>query len=594
MWSTRTETHPCITRNRPEITDLLLSRGAAVDAVNNDKCNALHEAAFKGQREICTLLLDAGASLHVVDKNGNTPLHFAALSKRPEITDLLLSRGAAVNAVNNDRRSALHVAALNGPREHCTLLLDAGASLHVVDGAGDTPLHCAALGNQSEITDLLLSRGASVGVVDNYGFSALHVATLKSQRELCILLLDAGASLHMINVQGNTPLHCAAIGATKKLVTRARHLVDVKMEDGFAALHVAALLGCREVAAILLSQNGGRATVDLRNNLEETPLHIATRNEHWPLVELLVYHNADVGSIKDGNTVLHIACFIAKSQNQQSVVPTPESSRDSPLIYGIWQNLARQGAQTELALVCFLIRADKSCKLLMQVRNNKNMTPFDLLEDKQQIAVLAYFLGFYKCQGYNTQLEIENNPSNSSVKPPAYRIVNISQLERLPGVRKNIARFGDAAEYRDCLGIITENRTNQENRIDLNSSTTLVGYDHTVVMTQTIQDDHLTTDEVISNPDKSKDVSSEIKQKEEISDREKEKDKGLEPLTLQIFRYLGNKIADMEEANMCSICVERRRNVVFLCGHCACDLCAVQLNTCHICRKTITKIIDLY
>lgn len=122
--------------------------------------------------------------------------------------------------------------------------------------------------------------------------------------------------------------------ATERLMARARHLVDVKKEDGFAALHLAALNGHREVAAILLSQNDGRAKVDLRNNRQQTPLHLATSQGHWSLVELLVHHNADVASAdEDGDTVLHIA--IAKSPNQQTVVPTSESSRDSPLIYAV-------------------------------------------------------------------------------------------------------------------------------------------------------------------------------------------------------------------------------------------------------------------
>lgn len=123
----------------------------------------------------------------------------------------------------------------------------------------------------------------------------------------------------------------------ERLVTRARHLVDVKKEDGFAALHLAALNGHKEVAAILLSQNGGRAKVDLRNNRRQTPLHLATSQGHWSLVEFLVQHNADIASTdEDGDTVLHIA--IAKSPNQQTTVPTLESSRDSPFIYTVWHS----------------------------------------------------------------------------------------------------------------------------------------------------------------------------------------------------------------------------------------------------------------
>lgn len=122
--------------------------------------------------------------------------------------------------------------------------------------------------------------------------------------------------------------------ATEKLVARARHLVDVKKEDGFAALHLAALNGHRGVAAILLSQNGGHAKVNLRNNRRQTPLHLATSQGHWALVELLVLYKADIASMDaSGDTVLHIA--VVKSANQTNVVPTPENSRCSPLIYAV-------------------------------------------------------------------------------------------------------------------------------------------------------------------------------------------------------------------------------------------------------------------
>ncbi|XP_011696263.1 PREDICTED: uncharacterized protein LOC105454970 [Wasmannia auropunctata] len=219
----------------------------------------------------------------------------------------------------------------------------------------------------------------------------------------------------------------------------------------------------------------------------------------------------------------------------------------------------------------------------MQVRNNKYKTPFDLLECKQQAALFAYFL------------ETENNPSTSYVKPPPYRMDNISQSEELPTKKRKVVSGDtiDAAEYRDYSGIIAD--TQQENRIDPSSSTTLV-CDHIVVKTQMIRDGQLETGEASkANPDKSKDVSSEDKQKKKVSIREKEKDKGLEPLPLQMFRYLQTKITKTDKMqNICNICLERRCNIAFLCGHCACKECAAQLNTCHMCRETIQKKINLY
>lgn len=64
--------------------------------------------------------------------------------------------------------------------------------------------------------------------------------------------------------------------------------------------------------------------------------------------------------------------------------------------------------------------------------------------------------------------------------------------------------------------------------------------------------------------------------------------------SLERLRYLETKVQEMEESQGCSICMERRRNVAFLCGHGACAVCAQTLRTCHMCRKAIAKKIYLY
>lgn len=63
----------------------------------------------------------------------------------------------------------------------------------------------------------------------------------------------------------------------------------------------------------------------------------------------------------------------------------------------------------------------------------------------------------------------------------------MSQSEGLRNARKSISGSGDAAECRDCSGIVTG--TKQENRLDPSSSVTLgcARCGHTVVKTQSIQ-----------------------------------------------------------------------------------------------------------
>jgi len=69
----------------------------------------------------------------------------------------------------------------------------------------------------------------------------------------------------------------------------------------------------------------------------------------------------------------------------------------------------------------------------------------------------------------------------------------------------------------------------------------------------------------------------------EKADKEKERLKSLEM-----------KVQDLEDQFLCSICLERRRNVAFRCGHGACDICSADLDTCHMCRKVIEEKIRLF
>lgn len=56
--------------------------------------------------------------------------------------------------------------------------------------------------------------------------------------------------------------------ATEKILARARQLVDVKKEDGFSALHLAALNNHRDVAEILVKE------VSWRQNQNCNAVHV--------------------------------------------------------------------------------------------------------------------------------------------------------------------------------------------------------------------------------------------------------------------------------------------------------------------------------
>jgi len=60
------------------------------------------------------------------------------------------------------------------------------------------------------------------------------------------------------------------------------------------------------------------------------------------------------------------------------------------------------------------------------------------------------------------------------------------------------------------------------------------------------------------------------------------------------LKYLEKKFAEIEDTYCCSICMERKKNVIFLCGHGACEKCAKALQTCHMCRTPIKQKVNVY
>jgi len=74
---------------------LLLSYGAATDAVDMHSRTPLHWAAHCGHHDIAALLLNNKASIDVCDRNGMTPLQAAAAEQRYRVWALLQCPDAA-------------------------------------------------------------------------------------------------------------------------------------------------------------------------------------------------------------------------------------------------------------------------------------------------------------------------------------------------------------------------------------------------------------------------------------------------------------------------------------------------------------------
>ena len=153
-----------------------LASGTDVDAKSSRSGSTpLHFAANYGRKEIAELLISKGAEVNAKSNKGITPLHNAALGGgnqnaahggQKEIAELLIAKGAEVNAKDRDGFTPLHSAAqvwIKVNTEVVELLIAEGADVNAKDDDGTTPLDWAIRRKHSEIADLLRKHGGKTG-----------------------------------------------------------------------------------------------------------------------------------------------------------------------------------------------------------------------------------------------------------------------------------------------------------------------------------------------------------------------------------------------------------------------------------------------
>lgn len=74
--------------------EMLIARGATVDARSESDATPLHQAVLRDRPEAVKLLLNSNANVNLKNKSGYTPLDYATANKRTEIIQLLKSAGA--------------------------------------------------------------------------------------------------------------------------------------------------------------------------------------------------------------------------------------------------------------------------------------------------------------------------------------------------------------------------------------------------------------------------------------------------------------------------------------------------------------------
>ena len=178
---------------KTEIVKLLLACDEIqVGVVDNTGDQAIHKSAGEGYTEITELLLDKGADVNARGRDGITPLMWSAYREDTSCVEELINRGARVNDKSDSMRTALLWLAgrMYPPLEGTScikLLLDRGACINAENSRGETVYGAVFSGCPSAV-DLLLRVGAEVEWDGE--MSALHAARDSGSTDMVKLLED--------------------------------------------------------------------------------------------------------------------------------------------------------------------------------------------------------------------------------------------------------------------------------------------------------------------------------------------------------------------------------------------------------------------
>lgn len=308
-----------------EQPDLLSSK----DARDN---TLLHVAAAAGQLSVVELLLQRGARLEAPGEAHRTPLLAAARGGDLSVVQRLLEAGADVDARDEIGKPALFWALAEGRHQMAKLLRAHGAR-------GDSGMMFAVVsGNVERVRAAVQENEKLAGVLDSRHRTPLHWASFSGQRAVAEILLNAGADPRAKDLDGNTPLHLTAQQghpSVAELLIQRKAPLNALNRHSRTPLALA-LQHQREEVAALLRKHGATQTTP-PNNIHEAirrgdpaalqqilaadasaigevsdcgclPLHHAVKWQRREMIKLLLQYKPDLKSGgADGKTPLELA-----------------------------------------------------------------------------------------------------------------------------------------------------------------------------------------------------------------------------------------------------------------------------------------------
>lgn len=234
----------------------------------------LYYASLLGLEVIVVRLVEKGADVNAQGGYYGTALNAASHQGHLAIAQLLLEHGADVNAQGQCTGTALHAASGEGHEKIVQLLLERGACIDMKDSEWKTPLHHAVLNGWKRCVFLLLQRGAILNP-DSHNMTPFHYAVNNNNQEVTQIFLDAGIPVDL-TVRQRFTAEMFQNGWDRAQSSAQNLALKGSVKVGLTSLHLAALMGCREMTKFLLHRG---ADPNYASDYGETPLHLALKRE---------------------------------------------------------------------------------------------------------------------------------------------------------------------------------------------------------------------------------------------------------------------------------------------------------------------------